>query len=172
MKKVLLILALIGGTTLTTLAQKTAGNKFDIGLELGKTTGSFSNVVDFAVGASLKYNYSIADDLVLTGSAGYTYLPYSDDFKTATLGFGVASSGEGFIPLKAGVKYFFNKTIYGEGQLGAAISTNSGGGTAFAYAPGIGAAFGGGADIAIRYEGWSKSGNTISQIALRIAYSF
>lgn len=171
MKKILLILALVAGTTLSTLAQKASKDKFSIGLEAGKITGSFSNVVDFAFGASLKYNHSLADDLVLTGSAGYTYLPYNDDFKTATLGFGVASSGEGFIPLKAGVKYFFNKTVYGEGQIGAAISTNSGGGTAFAYAPGIGIEFGGGADFGVRYEGWSKT-STISQIALRLAYSF
>ncbi|MBC7398712.1 MAG: hypothetical protein H7289_02115 [Mucilaginibacter sp.] len=172
MKRILLILALVAGATLNTLAQKPGGDKFDIGLEFGKTTGSYSNFVDFAFGASLKYNHPIADGLVFTGSAGYTYLPYNNDFKTATLGFNVASSGEGFVPLKAGVKYFFNKTIYGEGQIGAALSTNSGGGAAFAYAPGIGAAFGGGADIGIRYEGWSKSGNTISQVALRIAYSF
>lgn len=171
MKKTLLILALVAGTTLSTLAQKTSG-KFSIGLEAGKITGDFSKFVDFAFGASLKYNHPIADKMLFTVSGGYTYLPYNNDFKTATLGFGVASSGEGFVPLKAGIKYFFNSIVYGEGQLGAAISTNSGGGTAFAYAPGIGVEFGSGADLGVRYEGWSKGSTTISQIALRIGYSF
>ena len=41
---------------------------------------------------------------------------------------------------------------------------------AFAYAPAIGA-FVGGFEVGVRYEGWVKTG-TISQVALRVAYSF
>ncbi len=162
----------LGGITFSSFAQKASVGKFSIGLELGKTTGSYSKITDITYGGSLKYNHPIANNTFFTASAGYTYLPYNNDYKIGVLGFGVDASGEGFVPLKVGVKYFFNSAIYGEGQIGAAISTNSGGGTAFAYAPGIGVEFGGGADIGVRYEGWSKGNNTISQLALRLAYSF
>jgi hypothetical protein len=47
-----------------------------------------------------------------------------------------------------------------------------GGGTAFLYAPGIGYMLDGGFEAGVRYEGWSKSDGTISQIALRLAYNF
>jgi hypothetical protein len=170
MKKIVLMLVLIGVTALTTLAQKTSGGNFSVGLDLGAITGSYSNVTSLAIGASLKYNHPIADKTFLTGSVGYTYLPYSNEYKVAVFGF-VNQSGEGFIPLKAGIKYFFTNVFYGEAQIGAAISTNSGGGAAFAYAPGIGTKFGSDLDFGIRYEAWSKT-STISQVALRIAYSF
>jgi hypothetical protein len=171
MRKILLILALIGGTTLTTLAQKASVGKFSLGLEVGKTVGSYSNYTDITYGLSLKYNHPLADKLFFTASAGYTYVPYNNEYKIGVLGFNIDSSGEGFIPVKAGVKHFFNNSLYAEAQLGAAISTNNGGGVGFAYAPGIGVEFGG-ADIVIRYEGWAKGSNTLSQLALRIGYSF
>ena len=83
-----------------------------------------------------------------------------------------AKSSYGFIPFKAGLKYYFNGPgFFGEAQLGATFSTESGGGTAFTYAPGVGYSFDGGFEAGIRYEAWSKNGTT-SQVALRVAYSF
>ena len=81
-------------------------------------------------------------------------------------------SSFGFVPLKVGVKYYFDQGFFGEGQVGAAISTQSGGGTAFAYAPGIGYSFPGGFEAGVRYEGWSKDGGTTSQANLRLAFNF
>jgi hypothetical protein len=171
MKKILLVILAVCGVTFSSLAQKTSVGKFSLGLELGKIVGSYSSVTDITYGASLKYNHLLADNLFFTASAGYTYLPYSNEYKIGVFGFNIDTSGEGFIPLKAGIKHFFNNSFYAEGQVGATISTNSGGGAAFAYAPGIGVEFGDGADIGVRYEGWAKT-STISQIALRVAYSF
>lgn len=161
----------LSGVTFSCLAQKSGADTFSIGLEAGIPVGTASNTSSFTIGGSLKYEKPVAAKTNLTLSAGYTYFPYKSDITIANVGYISTNSGEGFIPLKAGLKYFFNNTFYGEGQLGASISMQSGGGTFFAYAPGIGLKLGD-ADIGVRYEGWTKSGNTISQVALRLAYSF
>ena len=95
---------------------------------------------------------------------------YFDGESTVTINAKVANLG--VIPVKLGARYTGNGTtgVFGEVQFGAAFITQ-GGGTAFAYAPGVGYAFDGGLEAGVRYEGWSKDG-TVSQIALRIAYSF
>ncbi|MFD2145218.1 outer membrane beta-barrel protein [Mucilaginibacter antarcticus] len=170
MRKFLLTIAFLGGISLVASAQERG--KLSIGIDAGALVGDASNVSSIAIGGSLKYDHPIAQQLFFSLSGGYTYLPYKNDVKVASLGYGVNQSGEGFIPLKAGIKYMFNDMFYGEGQVGAAISTESGGGTAFAYAPGVGLKFANAVDLGVRYEGWSKNRGTISQFALRLAYQF
>ena len=106
----------------------------------------------------------IASSTMFTLSAGYSSFHPKKEFKDIY-------GSLGWIPVKAGIKYYFSDGFYGEGQVGAAFSTHKDGGTAFAYAPGIGYTLEGGFDIGVRYEGWSKDG-TVSQIALRVAYGF
>jgi hypothetical protein len=161
MKKVLLAILLVGSSVATCLAQKSSEtSKFSIGLEAGIPTGSFGDFYSVAIGGSLKYDINIAAGTSFNISAGYTSFSGKN---------GVGSAG--FIPVKVGIKNYFSEGFYGEAQVGAAKNTQSGGGTAFAYAPGIGYTFDGGFDIGLRYEAWSKNG-TISQFATRIAYSF
>jgi hypothetical protein len=168
MKKILFIIAL-ACTARATFAQTTASKepgKFSIGVEAGLPVGDASDISNFAIGGSLKYELPVATSILVSLSAGYTDFLYKSDLKSL-----IGKSGEGFIPVKAGVKYYFNQGLYGEGQIGAVFSTESGGGTAFAYAPGIGYSFKNGVDLGFRYEGWSKTG-TVSQLALRLAYRF
>ena len=174
MKKILLTFALLAGVTLAGFAQKTGGGKFSVGIDAGAIVGDVSDMANLAIGGSVKYDKPIFNKTSITLSAGYTYLPYTNDFKIALTGFTSSQSGgEGYIPLKAGLKYMFNDTFYGEGQIGAAIATGGGesGGAGFLYAPGVGVKFGQGVDFGIRYEAWAKT-STISQFALRLAYSF
>jgi hypothetical protein len=169
MKKVLLALFVLGVTACSSFAQtsKSESGKFSIGVDAGIPTGSASDFYNFGIGGSIKYDLPIATSTFFTISAGYTALLVKSEFKNA--GF---RSSDGFIPLKAGLKYYFNgEGFFGEGQLGAAFSTQSGGGTAFLYAPGIGYTFDSGFEAGVRYEGWSHDG-TIGQVALRVAYYF
>lgn len=170
MKKVLLLCTVLCGLSISSFAQSTKeGGKFSIGVEAGLPVGDASNASNFTIGGSLKYDHPIAENTFITGSAGYTKFLYKSEVK---------ADGNSFyaIPVKVGVKYFFAESFYGEAQLGAAflqekfqgLSANT---TAFAYSPGIGYAFGGGVDLGVRYEGWSKNG-TIGQVAARLAYSF
>jgi hypothetical protein len=169
MKKILLALFVLGVTACTGFAQTKDSDaaKFSIGVDAGLPVGNASNVYSFAIGGSLKYDMPIGSGAFVNLSAGYQ----SFMVKSALKDIGFPSSS-GFIPVKVGLKYYFDgQGFYGEAQVGAAFSTESGGGKAFAYAPGIGYTLDGGLDLGVRYEGWSHDG-TISQVALRVAYSF
>jgi hypothetical protein len=171
MKKFLLALVLLSGAAFSSFAQSSSQTgKFSIGLEAGLPVGDAKDVSNFAIGGSLKYDHPIATGTFVTLSAGYTKFLSNDDAKAIDYKLYA-------IPVKVGLKYFFAESFYGEAQLGAAFVNESIGGasgntTTFAYSPGIGYAFGGGVDLGIRYEGWSKSGTTISQVAARLAFSF
>ncbi|HEY8927712.1 MAG TPA: outer membrane beta-barrel protein [Mucilaginibacter sp.] len=168
MKKILLALFVLGVTACSSFAQTKSSDvaRFSIGVDPGIPVGDASNAYNFAIGGSLKYDIPISTGTFFNLSAGYTAFLTKSVLKQA--GF---KSSYGYIPLKAGIKYYFNgQGFYGEAQLGATFSTESGGGTAFAYAPGFGYTVDGGFDIGVRYEGWSHDG-TVSQIALRISYN-
>jgi hypothetical protein len=168
MKKILLALFVLGVTACSSFSQtKSSGGKFSIGIDPGIPVGDASNGYNFAIGGDLKYDLPIADGTFFNISAGYTAFMTKDVLKQ--LG---AKSSYGFVPLKAGLKYYFNgQGFFGEAQLGATFSTESGGGTAFTYAPGIGYTFDGGFEAGVRYEAWSHDG-TLAQVALRLAYNF
>ncbi|MDR6940499.1 outer membrane beta-barrel protein [Mucilaginibacter pocheonensis] len=173
MKKILLALAILGGTAFTSFAQTKSedSGKFSIGVEAGLPLGDAKNNSSAIFGGSLKYELPIAPSTWFTISAGYNYFPYKSEIKDDLKALGIDKSGEGFIPVKAGIKYYIENGFFAEGQLGAAFGTSSGSGTAFAYSPGIGYTFDGGFEAGVRYEGWSKNG-TISQVGLRLAYRF
>ena len=173
MKKVLLALAIIAGTAFTTFAQTKSGDsgKFSIGLEGGLPLGDAHKLFSSTFGASLKYELPIASSTLFTISAGYSRFQYKGEVKDGLKALGVDRSGEGFVPVKVGIKYYIENGFFAEGQLGAAFGTASGSGTAFAYSPGVGYTFDGGFEAGVRYEGWSHDG-TISQVALRLAYRF
>lgn len=169
MRKILLLTTLLASTVFASFAQTSRSKdegKFSIGLEGGLLVGDASNFYNAAIGASVKYEYPIATSTYFTISAGYTALLTKSALKDE--GF---KSSYGTVPLKAGIKYYIQNGFFAEGQLGAAFYTESGGGTAFAYSPGIGYTFDGGFEAGVRYEAWSKNGTT-SQVALRLAYRF
>lgn len=171
MKKFLLAVVLLSGAAFSSFAQSSKDSgKFSIGVEAGLPVGDVKNFSSFAIGGSLKYDHPIAENTFITGSAGYTKFLSNDDAKS--IGYKLYA-----IPVKVGVKYFFAESFYGEAQVGAAFVNESilgasGNTTTFAYSPGIGYSFGGGVDLGVRYEGWTKSGTTISQVAARLAFSF
>lgn len=173
MKKVLLALAIIAGTAFTTLAQTKSGDsgKFSIGVDPALPLGSTKDISSFAIGADIKYELPIAPSTLFTVSAGYTRFLYKSAFKDGLKALGIDKSGEGFVPVKVGIKYYIENGFFVEGQVGATFSTESGGGTAFAYSPGVGYTFDGGFEAGLRYEGWSHNG-TVSQLGLRLAYRF
>jgi hypothetical protein len=162
MKKILLALFILGATAFSSFAQSKDGGKFSIGFEAGLPVGDIHHIASSILGGSLKYDLPIAESTWFTISAGYSSLKFKDI---------VEGGSTGFIPVKAGIKYYLNQGFFAEGQLGAVFSTESGGGTAFAYSPGIGYTFDGGFEAGVRYEGWSHDG-TIGQAALRLAYRF
>ena len=173
MKKVLLTLVVVGAAALSTFAQSSsssksdASGKFSIGVDAGLPVGSTSDVYSFVIGGDLKYEMPFSSGLAWSLSAGYSSTMLKSEFKDE-----VGKSAFGYVPVKAGIKYTFDQSaFFVEGQLGVVFGTQSGSGTAFVYAPGVGYKFTDNLDLGVRYEGWSHDG-TFSQVAARLAYSF
>lgn len=176
MKKVFLLTAIAGLFAFSSVKAQDAamsGPKLGIGADFAFPMGDFGDVSKFGVGGSLLYQHPIANKLNLTGSAGYLSFSYKD---IALPGGGTLKQDAlGFIPVKAGLRYFLAENFFVNGELGAAFGTADGVGTAFAYSPGIGVEFPvadkSTLELSGRYEGWSNNG-TLSFIGLRAAWNF
>ncbi|WP_432713334.1 hypothetical protein [Pedobacter sp.] len=174
MKKLLLLTAITGVLAFSSASAQNAkdpamnGQKLGVGVEFGLPVGNFGDIYNLGVGGSLVYQVPVAANLNFTGSAGYISFK-SKEMAGLTHSFGT-------IPVKAGLRYFFAENFYGGAELGAAFSTEDGGGTAFAYAPGIGVEFPvankAAIDLGVRYEGWSRDSHTSSFIGIRAAFNF
>lgn len=168
MKKILLLLVVLSAVAFNSFAQSSKSDdvgKFSIGVDPGLPVGNASDYSSFAIGGDLKYSIPAAENFDVSLSAGYTA------FLGKTINGFKLPSIKG-IPIKLAGRYNFDGStgFFGEVAFGAAF-IQDGGGTAFLYAPGIGYAMDGGFEVGLRYEGWSKNGS-ISQIGLRVAYSF
>lgn len=166
MKKLLLAFALIAISITSINAQDNMTGKktvVSVALNAGIPISSPS-VYSFAFGVDLQADFGATEGLKITASGGYEN--YS--IKSA---FGGGRSG--FVPLLAGAKFNLGSDkVYGHAQLGYAFSTTTGGGGAFAYAPSIGYYFSPNFDGSIKYLAFSKSGTTIGEIGVRLAYNF
>ncbi|MBS7564412.1 hypothetical protein KHS38_08330 [Mucilaginibacter sp. Bleaf8] len=177
MKQTLLVAILVAGLFMGASAQSkySSGPKLSIGLDFGVPTGSLADGYSIGFGGNGKVEIPVAPAFNFTLTAGYISYYYKDEIKQLAKYFG-EDTYTGFVPLKAGGKYYFSPNFYGEGELGALIGTNNNAGTSFVYSPGIGVSFPvtnkNDIDFGVRYEGWSQDGSTASQVAFRIAYKF
>lgn len=179
MKKGLLIAALamtVGVASAQESTTKTNGKpRFSIGLEAGLPTGTAADRYGVFLGGAAKVEVPVAPKFAFTGSAGYSNLSLDKDFKDAFEALGVDAPSADFIPVKAGGKYFFGKNFYGAAEVGASFGIGDTKGTAFVWAPGLGASFPVSAkndiDFGVRYESWEDEGS-LSQVGFHIALKF
>ncbi|MEJ5995476.1 outer membrane beta-barrel protein [Pedobacter sp. Du54] len=139
--------------------------KFGIGLNVGAPT---SNAYSFAIGGDLRYQFDVDKQLSIPITTGYTRFIGKDVGAFTTPDYA-------YIPLKAGLKYFFNDTgagAYGLGEIGAAFSVGNYSGTEFVYSPAIGYAWSNGLDLAAKYEGMNINTINTGYFGLRLAYGF
>ena len=146
-------------------AQTTPTKAFSAGLELGIPTTSVYTV---GFGGSGKAEVPLFNALSLSVTAGYTSFYY----KSAPIGSAGSPDPAGFVPLKAGAKFFFGPGVYAEGELGTVLQTNYGKDSMFAYSIGPGLIFPTGnhtgIEVSFRYENWG--GGLLRQTAIRAAY--
>lgn len=139
--------------------------KLGVGVNLGvPTTDGYS----FAIGADARMQFDVSKQVSVPITTGYTH--FIGENKN-----GVDVPDYGYIPLKAGLKVFFDQSgsgLYGMGELGAAFGVTKHSGTSFLYSPAIGYAWSSGLDLGVKYEGLPKSGFNTGQVALRVAYGF
>lgn len=165
MKKVFLIAALAVASFSVNAQDESKKINFSLGAEVALPIGDMGDVYSVGFGGSVQADYNLDETLALTLQAGY--LNFSGK---KVNGFKFPSTG--IIPVMAGIKYTFGGNVYASAQLGAAFSTEDGGGTSFAYAPGIGYKFSPNFDALLKYNGWSNDGASTSAIGLRVAYTF
>ncbi|HVW14539.1 MAG TPA: hypothetical protein VHB54_11965 [Mucilaginibacter sp.] len=167
MKQTLLILTFILSAALAK-AQGTTETKtaFSAGFELAIPSGGVFSV---GTGGSAKLEIPVVRPLSLSVTAGITPMFYKNNLFSNSRTPGAAV----FVPLKAGLKYYFARGVYAEGEAGTAIETNYGKGSVFAFSigPGFIAPISDktGVDIGFRYEDWAGQ---VRQTAIRIAYRF
>lgn len=189
MKKTLL--AALAFLFIITIAKAQSGNKisYSIGPEFAipfNTTsydyGSARDYYQDGIGGSAKIEAPITVDLHFTGSAGYVDYPSNEHLLYLPVSSGGPSEGVQpppykFIPVKAGLRYYYGQYLYVSGEAGAAFGANLVSTTSFIYSGGLGAIIPfnkhSGLDIGARYErGFLSSGydSPMSQLAIRVAY--
>jgi len=179
MKKLILSLSLIAGLFFSAIAQQDPKYKVSVGAEFLYPLNGVSEFYSAGYGASLQGEYRLLPNLKATVSGGYISLEVNKLYKDIFNPWGVGlKSSNIFYPVKAGAKYYFNKSIYAAGELGATISKDQNArANSFAYAGGLGATFAvspkSSLDLGVKYEAWALSAsNTYSFVGLRAAYAF
>lgn len=144
-----------------------------IGANLGVPVTSGYKI---AFGADLQVDIPIADKLFGTVSGGYENYSYKA-VKVGTVT--VPEGNTNFIPVLAGIKYFFSDKLYGHGQAGYTFSTTKNGGGSFTFAPSIGYYFCKNFDASVKYMNIGQTnsslaygGTSLGSGQLRLAYTF
>lgn len=143
--------------------------KFSVGVEAGLPLGDFKEISSFGIGGSLQGEYVVADNFGLTLNAGYLNFIGKTVTITGLGSFKYPSTS--IVPVLAGAKIYFSEQVYGHAQLGVSFF-NNGGGTVFTYAPTLGFMPAENIDLALKYQGASKDGGTLSFLGVRLAYGF
>jgi len=185
---------------LSTFARAQSGNKIAIsfGPELSipfhTENYNYGNIKDNykdGIGGSFKIELPITLELHFTGSAGYVnyqsnrhyftpnYDPFPGPIGTYIPNNGALAPPYKFIPIKAGLQYYFVKYLCIDGEAGAAIKATSQSINSLIYSGGLGGDIPfsphQGLDIGILYERGFKTidyDSPMSQLNIRLAYKY
>lgn len=169
----LIVVAITAATlffTTTVKAQTTPVNalRFNIGLETADPTGNARIGTTFILGGTARLQYGISNNFALTFTSGaYHFFPKYIPGTTTRYG------SYGIIPIKAGIKEFFAKSIYfgAEAGVGIEASDKQTGPTKLLLTPGLGWA-NQHLDAGVRYESYTGQNNNYGLVGLRLAYGF
>lgn len=168
MKKLLFLTVIAMFISFSMFAQD-GGVKFSVGAELGFATGGFSNTHSIGIGATGQVELPLQENLKGTATGGILFY----NGKSISGISGAKATGQTIIPLRVGVKYFLTPGVYGALQAGVGFFSNYATGSAFAYSPQVGYEFesktGKSVDVALKYDGYSKSGGSLGSFGIRLA---
>ncbi|HEY1024609.1 MAG TPA: outer membrane beta-barrel protein [Sphingobacteriaceae bacterium] len=141
--------------------------RLGVGLNTGHSISKFYNVT---VGGDVRLQKDLYSNISGTLSLGYTSFFQKKEF---------GGGNVDMVPVKAGLKFFTMDHFYLSGEVGPAFGTDNnndssafGKGTLLVYTPGLGVDFNNGLDFGFRYEGLSRNGSHLGQVAFRLAYGF
>jgi hypothetical protein len=156
------------GLFLSTNVKAQESRKFGIGLTVGVPT---TDLYSLSLGADARMQFDVTKRLSVPVAAGYNHYIAKDN---------TGLPDYGYIPVKTGLKYFFDPSgsgLYAMGEIGAAFGVTNDAKTSFLYAPTVGYSWSNGLDLGVRYENTGKGidrpgAPEMGQVALRIAYGF
>ena len=193
MKKI--TLSIILAVFIASFAQAQSGNKISLSLgpdlnfpfNTGRNdNGSTRNYYQNGIGGPLKAELPVSSFLHITVSVGYVhYFTNAHYLYIDPLAYVAGGSYDNlpkpppypFMPIKAGLQYYYSKYMYINAEAGAAIKLNSASKNSFIYSGGLGGVIPfnakSGLDIGVRYERGYEIVSyqyPMSQIGVRIAY--
>jgi len=177
MKTKLLLLIVLLVVTLSVSAQNSAKSndekpfKIGVGAMIGLPVGDLGDIASLAYGVDLLGEYAVDPSFGVTLSLGYVDFALKSEYKNALDALGIKAK-MGMIPVLVGGKYYFSEMLYGSAQVGISFSTQSDGGSAFTFAPGIGYKISNNFDLMLKYQSASKDGSSTSFLGLRAGLSF
>ncbi|MGV3458894.1 MAG: hypothetical protein ACO1N9_00420 [Flavobacterium sp.] len=140
--------------------------RLGFGVNAGVPVNDDFDAYTFALGGDVRLQYDLTKRGSITLTTGYQHF-FGENIDTP---FGEVEVDDlGFIPVKAGFKYFVWEDrfyVLGEAGIGFAVTYDE---TSWIYSPGIGYA-NDMIDISLRYEGTTDF--HVDQVALRFAYGF
>jgi hypothetical protein len=193
-KNILPVLALL---LISALARAQSGNKVtlslgpELGIPFNTNTYNYGHIRDYykdGMGGSLRIELPVTTSLHFTASAGYISYPnirYLVLAQTAAAPAGYVYPADqlnnntpfNFIPVKAGLRYYYSRYLYADAEAGAAIKSNSAVKTSFIYSGGLGGVIPfnavSGLDLGFRYERGYQAlvyPSPMSQFGIRLAY--
>jgi hypothetical protein len=176
MKKLLMVLTILGSTVFASFAQTTQPPVLlSIGADVGFATAPTNQTYASTTGLSFKFELPFQNQrLNLTLTAAYSNYNPKNTPATDTL-----QNGH-YVPVEIGLKYFLYKNIYFEGDIGESFNINSqymGYQSVFIYSPVAGISLPiqkntAAIDMSVRYESRIESAGNINQVAFRVAYKF
>lgn len=155
-----------------------------LGVGLGAGVPTTDDYYKIALGADLRLQFNVSKQLSIPFTVGYTNFVGKDrDMALVDLPAGVPYDDKipnyDFIPVKGGLKYFFDKSgsgMYGLAEVGAAFGLTRYSQVGFLYSPALGYAWSSGLDLGLKYEAISGAmkvnKDNIGQVAFRVAYGF
>jgi hypothetical protein len=192
------ILPVLAFLLVSVFARAQSGNKItlslgpELGIPFNTSTYNYGNIRGYyykdGIGGSLKIELPVTKSLHVIASAGYISYPSVHYFaltSTAEAPAGyvypadqlISNTPYNFIPVKAGLQYYYSRYLYADAEAGAAFQSNSAAKTSFIYSGGLGGVIPfnavSGLDIGFRYErGYQVYvyPSPMSQLGIRLAY--
>lgn len=172
MKKIWMLFLLLSCVATGLKAQGDGDTKLNVGAELMFPSGSLSTTHSMGIGGSVQLEHFFQNKL-----SGLAYFGYQNYFgKSVGNGTNFKFSNYNVIPVRLGARYYLGDALHAGAQMGIGFVGASGSSNmALAYSLQLGYNFntkkGRAVDMAIKYDGFARSGGSINSFGIRVGYN-
>lgn len=142
--------------------------RFNLDVEFSIPSGEFGRQFGYGFGGSGGLDIPVTRSFYITGSTGV--MSFYQGGKSTPV------DTRSYVPAKAGAKFYFNRSVFAQMELGPGFGIQQGAGTVFIMTPGVGASWHLTEKAAIntgfRFESWSRESGNISLWSFKVGYQF